>query len=257
MFKFLRIIFVVGPRFIYSYFTWFLRYARNPHKYPIEKRYERVRSFVTFLLKHFRVDYQIKGYEHILNQEKPFVLYVNHYSNFDPLVLVALSKRPISFVAKRETLKFPLVGKSIKILDSVTIDRDDLRSQVEAFEKTIEQIKLGRDVVIFPEGTRNRRKDNVIGEFKPGSFKLSYRTGATIIPCALYGTTRPLDIKVRLKKYPLWLTFFKPIEKEEYLQYNTVSLAPKIHKLVSDEVTNFIKEDQKYLLDLKTKKKKK
>lgn len=257
MFKYLRIIFTIGPRFVYSYLAWILRYARNPQKYPIEKRYERVRSLVLFILKKYRIDFQLKGYEHLLNHEKPFVLYVNHYSNFDPLVLVALSKRPISFVAKQETLKFPLVGKAIRILESVTIDRADLRSQVEAFDKTIELIKSGRDVVIFPEGTRNRHPNEKVADFKPGSFKLSYRTGATIIPCAIYGTTRPFSLKDNLKKIPIWVTFFEPIEKEEFLQYNTVSIAPKVQKFVSDETLELRKDDQKYVLDLKAKKKKK
>lgn len=255
MFKYLRLIFLIGPKLIYSYFTWIIKYARNPQKYPLEKRYERVRSLILFLFKHLHIEYQLKGYEHLINQKEPFVLYVNHYSNFDPLLLVALSQRPLSFVAKKETTKHPFVGKFIRILESVAIDRNDLRSQVEMIDKTINLIKSGRDVAIFPEGTRNRRKDAVVSEFKPGAFKLSYRTGATVIPCALYGTTRPLSFSKSLKKYPLWVTFFEPFAKEQFLQYSTVDFAPLVQNLVNEEIDRIKVEDKKYLLALKSKKK--
>lgn len=253
MFKYVRLVLICGPRILYSYFAWILKYARHPERYPIEKRYHRVRNLTLFVLKYFPVDFQIKNYEHLLNQKQPFVLYANHYSNLDSLIIVALSKRPISFVAKKETLKFPFIGKFIKILDSLTIDRDDLRSQVVAFNKTIELINNGRDVVIFPEGTRNRNDDLALSEFKAGAFKLSFRTGATIIPCALYGTTRPLSTKERLKKYPIWVTFFNPIEKEEFLKINTVEIAPHVQQLINNEIESFKVADTKYLLELKKK----
>lgn len=252
MLKYIRLILVCGPRILWSYFAWMIKYARHPERYPLEKRYNRIRNLIIYVFRHFHVDIHVQGEEIFTHEERPFVLYANHYSDFDPLLLVAISKKPITFVAKKETLKFPFIGKVVKLLEGVTIDRADLRSQVVAIDNAVKLVESGRNLVIFPEGTRNKNYLLPIGEFKPGAFKLSYRTGAPIIPCAIYGTFRPLSRKSNLKVYPMWVSFFKPIEKEEYLQINTVHLAPDIQSMIQKEIDeNMIKKDTKYLENIK------
>jgi 1-acyl-sn-glycerol-3-phosphate acyltransferase len=97
----------------------------------------------------------------------------------------------------------------------------------------------------------------MIGEFKPGAFKLSYRTGASIIPCALYGTFRPLSTKTNLKINPIWIKFFDPIEKNDFLQINTVNMAPMVQGMIQQEITNNMKvRDADFVTNLKNKKSK-
>ncbi len=128
MFKYIRLILVCGPRIVWSYFAWMIKYARHPERYPLEKRYNRIRDLILYVFRHFHVHVHVQDEEIFLKEERPFVLYANHYSDFDPLLLVAISKKPITFVAKKETLKFPFIGKVVKLLEGVTFDRADFRS---------------------------------------------------------------------------------------------------------------------------------
>lgn len=252
MLKYLRLILVCGPRIMWSYFAWMLKYAAHPERYPLEKRYKRIRDLVLFVFRHLHIDAHVHDGHYFLEQKQPVVVYANHYSDIDPLLMISLSEKPITFVAKKETLNFPFIGKVVKILEGVTIDRSDLRSQVSAIDHAVNMLQTGRTIVIFPEGTRSRNPATPIGEFKPGAFKLSYRTGAPIIPCALFGTFRPLSSKSNLKVYPLWARFFKPIEKGEYLQINTVDLAPRVQDMVQKEIDGVMRiNDLKYLENLK------
>jgi len=248
MLKYLRLILICGPRIIWSYFAWMIKYARHPERYPLAVRYARIRSLSLFVFRSIHVKVNIEGEGIISNQKGPFVLYANHYSDLDPIILVALSEKPITFVAKKETLSYPFIGKVVKLLEGVAIDRGDLRSQLVAIDRAVKMVESGRSIAIFPEGTRNRNPELPIGEFKPGALKIAYRTGAPVIPCALYGTFRPFSMKSRLKVYPLWVRFFKPIEKEEYLQINTVDLAPMIRGQIQSEIEDVMRvEDAAFL----------
>lgn len=257
MFKYVRLILVCGPRIVWSYFAWMIKYARHPERYPLEKRYARIRSLVLFVFKHFHLDVHVEGEANLLALGEPFVIYANHYSYFDPLLLIAISKRPLTFVSKKEANKFPFIGKVVKALEGIAIDRSDLRSQLVMIDNAVHMIEKGRNMAIFPEGTRNRNPELTLGEFKPGALKLSYRTGAPILPCAIYGTSRPLSSKSHLKVYPLWVRFFSPLSKDEFLQYNTTYLAPKMQSDIQAEIfDSMMKQDKIYLEGLQTSKKK-
>ena len=248
MLKYVRLILVCGPRIVWSYFAWMIKYARHPERYPLEKRYERIRRLVLFVFKKFHLDVHIEGEENLTNLKEPFVVYANHYSYFDPLLLIAISERPLTFVSKKEASKYPFIGKVVKALEGISIDRGDLRSQLTMIDHAVKMIESGRNMAIFPEGTRNRNPEMVLSEFKPGAFKLSYRTGAAILSCAIYGTSRPLSSKSKLKEYPIWIRFFKPLKKDEFLQYSTTYLAPKIQDEIQSEIfDSMMKQDKEYL----------
>ena len=59
---------------------------------------------------------------------------------------------------------------------------------VDSFE--VRQLKSGISICIFPEGTRNRDREDAttLLPFKDGSFKIAQKTGCPIIPMALTGT---------------------------------------------------------------------
>lgn len=257
MFKYVRLILACGPRIVWSYFAWMIKYARHPERYPLEKRYSRIRNLVLFVFQKFHLDVHVQGEENLTNLAEPFVIYANHYSYFDPLLLVAISKRPLTFVSKKEANKFPFIGKVVKVLEGIAIDRNDLRSQLGMIDQAVDMIGKGRNMAIFPEGTRNRNPALILSEFKPGALKLSYRTGAPILPCAIYGTARPLSSKSKLKVYPLWVRFFTPLKKDEFLQYKTTDLAPRLQSDIQTEIfDSMMKQDKIYTEAVNNSKKK-
>ena len=125
------------------------------------------------------------GIENIPKDEP--VLYIgNHRSYFDIVATYPIIPQRVSYVAKKEIDKVPLLKYWMKYLKGLTFDRDDPRSGLNMIKEAIEGIKAGRSIFIFPEGTR--AKGGELLEFKAGSFKVATRTGCAIVPVAISGT---------------------------------------------------------------------
>lgn len=75
-------------------------------------------------------------------------------------------------------------------------------------DKVVEAVKSGRDLLIFPEGTRS--KTGEMGVLKSGAFLIAARAGAQVIPCrVLYQTGKPKFFhKVRM-------VIGKPLSQED------------------------------------------
>lgn len=255
MFRYLRLILQCGPRIIYSYFAWMIKYSRHPEKYPLDIRYNRLRKLILFVFKHLHIDFQLENIEYLNKKNGVCVVISNHLSDLDPLALVALSEKPITFVAKKEIYHFPFIGRCVRMLEGVFLDRDNLRQEIRVMQQTTDMLKKGYiSVVIFPEGTRNKNPLDPVMEFKPGSLKIAYRAEVSIIPLALYGTFRPFKIKEHLKKFPLYMHFFEPINADAYQRIQTTELAPILHSKIQAEVDKERRLETDYIANLKQKK---
>ena len=73
------------------------------------------------------------------------------------------------------------------------MDRSNLRESIKVIRQVGEDIKKGRIVVIFPEGTRSKQ-GNIMGEFKGGSFKAAQNAQAPIIPVAMIDCFKPFEV---------------------------------------------------------------
>ena len=68
----------------------------------------------------------------------------------------------------------------------IPVARHNRKKSYEAFMNTVDCIKSGASVVIFPEGTRS--ENGKIGKFKKGGLLLASRSGAPIVPVTIIGT---------------------------------------------------------------------
>lgn len=112
---------------------------------------------------------------------KGTVIYcMNHQSNLDIAVAVAVLPSGFLFVAKEELLKTPLIGTIIKRAGYLTIDRKNARRSTESLDKIKEELQRGISVLIFPEGTRS--EDGEIQKIKRGSLQVAFQTKTAIVP---------------------------------------------------------------------------
>jgi 1-acyl-sn-glycerol-3-phosphate acyltransferase len=251
MLKYPRILLTAGWRLLFDFTFYINRYAKHPERYSIEERYAKVRSLIIYILDHFRIDWKIEGIENLkaLNDSsKPFLMAPNHMSDLDPLALVYLSEKPISFVAKKETTKMPFIGTAVKALDGFFMDRDDLRQSLTVIRGVEQKLKEGHcSYIIFPEGTRNKRPAVTgVSPFRPGSFKAAYLGQTPILPVSIYGTFRPFHSNPDYKRNLLQFTFFKPDTYEDYEKMDTVAYANKAHELIQNEVDRQKEIDRLY-----------
>ncbi len=112
-------------------------------------------------------------------KEGAVIIASNHISYCDPPLVAVSCPREVHFMAKKELFSIPVLGFLIWRLNAFPIHRQGVDRQ--ALEKGIEVLKSGRALLVFPEGTRSRKK----GEFlppKPGVGVLAKEAGAPIVP---------------------------------------------------------------------------
>jgi 1-acyl-sn-glycerol-3-phosphate acyltransferase len=161
------------------------------------------------------------------------VLFVsNHQGAFDIPLLLGFVPGLKGFVSKKENFRLPIVSIWMKLLGCIVIDRGDLRQSAGAIARGIADLKAGRSLVIFPEGTRS--KSGQLRDFKDGSFKLATRSGATIVPLTIDGSYRLLESNHgRIRPGTVRLTIHPPMPASEWGAGNKLALAERVQRIIA------------------------
>ena len=176
-----------------------------------------------------------KGLEK-LDQVEHGVIYANHQSNIDIVAMLKAIKKPHGYVAKKELDNIFLLSDSMRLIQCQFMDRTDVRQSVRVISAAAKSVKEGHLMVIFPEGTRTRKEDRRMNEFKAGAFKPATSSKSYVIPVMLNGTYRVLDKNIRKKQYYVDIKIFKPISYEEYKDLSTNDLSVHVQELISQEL---------------------
>lgn len=123
--------------------------------------------------------------EEIRSGRQPVVFMCNHESHFDPPVAIGWLDIPAVFIAKRELKWVPFLGQVIWFMRFIFINRQNRSRAIESIAQAARDIRAGKSVVIFPEGTRT--PDGKLGDFKKGGFALAQDAGVPIVPMVLKG----------------------------------------------------------------------
>ncbi|MCI8459853.1 MAG: 1-acyl-sn-glycerol-3-phosphate acyltransferase [Bacilli bacterium] len=147
------------------------------------------------------------------------VLAGNHTKWLDPIMLIAVTKRQVHFLAKDELFH----GKTkliVKGMGCIPVNRKihDKNALNQGY-KTLENNNV---IGIFPEGTINRTKD-VIMPFKIGAVKMANKTDSVLIPFTITG-------KYKLFKKSIRIEFYKPIKVKDNLDKENEKLMDIISK---------------------------
>jgi len=145
--------------------------------------FQRVWSYgILVILKIFmNINLKIKGRENIPAGGAIFA--VKHQSSFDTFIMHTLVSAP-AFVMKKELLKIPLYGSFCLNTGMIPIDRNGgLKSLKDLMKKSATAVDEGRQVIIFPEGSRIIPGDS--GEYQTGIYGIYKFTKEPVIPVAL------------------------------------------------------------------------
>ena len=167
-----------------------------------------------------------------------FLLAPNHQGLFDALVFLATCQNPFTVVIKKEASNIILLKQVIAALKAHPIDREDIRQSMQVIKAASNDIKEGRGVLIFPEGTRSR-EGNKIGEFKGGSFKCATMTKAPIVPCALVDSFKPFD-ENSIKPVTVKVAYLQPLYYEDYKDMKTTEIAEEVQRRVQEKIEEMI-----------------
>ena len=216
------------------------RYAKNPEKYSEKEMYSHIQHMLREGIKAGNVEVKVHGRENI-PEKNGFLLVSNHQGMFDPLAIVANCDSPLGGVYKIELDNkgkgIPLIREVIRCTKSFGMDRSDVRQSLTVIQNVTEELKKGRNYLIFPEGTRSRN-GTIMGEFHGGSFRCAVKAKAPILPIALIDCHRILDGKGS-KPMTCQVHFLKPIGYEEYKDLKTPDLAALVKSRIQDTIDTY------------------
>ena len=115
----------------------------------------------------------------------PVILVGNHVATLDPPMVTALVPRLDVFaMAKQEAFRRPLARFFLHGWNTFPIVRHS--ADRRALERALQVLREGHVLALFPEGTRS--KDARLSRAYPGAGFIALRSGAPIIPVAIWGS---------------------------------------------------------------------
>ena len=123
------------------------------------------------------------------DRDKTYVIISNHQSILDILILNCLRYR-FRWISKIENTKLPVLGWYLRMAKYITIDRGNPDSKAVMMQKSLDSLRQGISIMIFPEGTRSL--NNEMGSFKLGAFQLAIMADKPVLPVIVDGTGNAL-----------------------------------------------------------------
>jgi len=171
-----------------SYFLWTILLGGGlvailplPRRYMVEGK-RLWTGGIVFLARWIAgIRHEVRGLENL--PEGPVILAVKHQSAWDTFFFDSVLPDAV-YVLKRELLSIPFVGWHMRKTEMIALDRSaGVKSMHILLSKARDTLAAGRQIVIFPEGTRTA--PGTSGRYMPGLAMLAASTEVPVVPVAL------------------------------------------------------------------------
>lgn len=127
-----------------------------------------------------------------------YAVMTNHQSALDIPVLMGVlpAHWRTVFWAKRSLFLIPVLGWAMRMLGHMPIDRVNRLSAGGMLKNTVDQVRDGRSLLVFPEETYGPG-DGML-PFQRGGFVAAIKSGLPVLPVAVLGTRDALPPRTRL-----------------------------------------------------------
>ena len=209
----------------------------------------------------------VKGIENLPKEEMPLILFANHFSYLDPIILTSRVPRRARFLAASQMKKVFFFSHLLKVFKGIPVQRGKVDR--DAIKVSINHLKDGGMLGVFPEGgiilelqekiargeeivdipNTKSRLPAVLGKARVGTAYIAAQANAYMLPIAMNGTQH---IEANMKRFPwkrteVTIVFGKPygpIEidpalkgraKREALEAHSALMMEKIAELMPVE----------------------
>lgn len=237
-----RILMMVLRNIILVPYMWckLCYHASHVDKYTDEQHYKMLKFIVLRANKGGNVTIDAHGVENI-PKENGFMFFPNHQGLYDVLAIVEACPNPFSVVAKKEIKDIQFLKQVIACMKGYLLDREDVRQAMQVIINVSNEVKKGRNYVIFAEGTRSK-KGNIIQDFKGGSFKAATKAKCPIVPVALIDSFKPFDTNT-ISPVTVQVHFLPPLYYDDYKNLKTNEIADIVQERIQKTINENINVD--------------
>ena len=148
---------------------------------PKSGLYKVVKFVLTYPLR-FLCNMRVRGTENEPTTDQgAYLVIANHRTWADPIYLCCVLKHgQPHFMAKKELFKIPLLNLLIRALGAYPVNRGG--ADVGAIKHTIEMLKAGVCVGMFPQGHRYNKVDPRETPVKTGAAMIALKAGVPVLP---------------------------------------------------------------------------
>ena len=213
-------------------------HAAHTEKYTDEEQYALFKYITLRANRGGNVKIASSGVEN-LPKENGFMFFPNHQGLYDVLAIIEACPRPFAVVAKKEIANIQFLKQVFACMKAYMLDREDVRQAMQVILHVTEEVKKGRNYLIFAEGTRSKN-GNHPGEFKGGSFKSATKAKCPIVPVALIDSFKPFDTNT-ISPVTVQVHFLKPMYYEEYKDMKTTEIAAEVKRRIEAVIGQYAK----------------
>ncbi len=152
---------------------------------------------------------EVEGEEHV-PPEGPLIVAINHMSLMDPPLIGAFFPRDLEMMAKVELFRRPVIGWVVRHYGAFPVHRGE--ADLRALKHAMRALRAGHAILMAPEGTCSKTLQLQRG--KEGVALVAVRTGAPVLPVALYGQENWWRDLLRLRRPRVHIRIGEPIPVE-------------------------------------------
>lgn len=233
-----RILLMIFRNFFFVPAAWcrLCYHAAHPDKYTEEEQYALLKYITIHANRGGNVKIDVHGVENI-PEKNGFMFFPNHQGLYDVLAIIEACPKPFSVVAKKEIGNIQFLKQVFACMKAYLLDREDVRQAMQVIIHVTEEVKKGRNYLIFAEGTRSKN-GNELREFKGGSFKSATKAKCPIVPVALIDSFKPFDTNT-ISPVTVQVHFLKPMSYEEYKDMKTTEIAAEVKKRIGEVIEKY------------------
>ena len=222
-----RRLLMVFRNFLLVPFAWcrLCYHASHTEMYSDEEQYALLKYITLRANRGGNVTIDVHGSENI-PKKNGFMFFPNHQGLYDVLAIIEATPCPFSVVAKKEIANIPFLKQVFACMKAYMLDREDVRQAMQVIIDVTNEVKKGRNYLIFAEGTRSKN-GNQLRDFKGGSFKSATKAKCPIVPVALLNAYKPFDTNT-IAPVTVQVHFLKPMYYEEYKDMKTTEIAAEV-----------------------------
>ena len=217
-----------------KYYGKLCHYAKHTDEYSYKEKWDHIARIMQYAIESGNVDLVCTGVENIPAEGTGFMMYGNHQGMFDIVALAATCPTPLGAVMKKELVGIPFIQQVKECTKSYAMDREDVRQSLQVIQAVTEEVKNGRNYIIFPEGTRSKN-GNTMGEFHGGSFRCATKAKCPVVPVAVVDCYKVLDEKGS-RPLTVQLHYLQPIAYEEFQNMKPAELAELVKARISAKI---------------------